>query len=172
MWNHAKIQWNSSNGQLHWFPDHTSTWYCIPFYHHLQGRIGFNTVNPSLSTGKDYLIHSPGKDWWWPYSTKIWELLYPCSIKTREVLGNPSPMPKRFPETRGQPEGNLEWKGGGFINISRVLVEYGHSIHHQGVHEIILPCRQGRIDSAMMIEWLVHAVTGVMFIAQCQLLER
>ena len=22
------------------------------FYHHLQGRIGFNTVNPSLSTGK------------------------------------------------------------------------------------------------------------------------
>ena len=27
-------------------------------------------------------------------------LLYPCSTKTREVLGNPSPTPKRFPETR------------------------------------------------------------------------
>ena len=28
------------------------------FYHHLQGRIGFNTLNPSLSTGKDYPVHS------------------------------------------------------------------------------------------------------------------
>ena len=28
------------------------------------------------------------------------EILYPCSIKTREVLGNPSPTLKRFPETR------------------------------------------------------------------------
>ena len=26
--------------------------------------------------------------------------LYLCSTKTREVLGNPSPTPKRFPETR------------------------------------------------------------------------
>ena len=25
--------------------------------------------------------------------------MYPCSTKTREVLGNPSPMPERFPET-------------------------------------------------------------------------
>ena len=30
----------------------------FPFYHHLQGRIGFNTVNTSLSTGKDYPVHS------------------------------------------------------------------------------------------------------------------
>ena len=28
------------------------------FYHHLEGRIGFNTVNPFLSTGKDYPVHS------------------------------------------------------------------------------------------------------------------
>ena len=28
------------------------------FSHHQQGRIDFNTVNPSLSTGKDFLIHS------------------------------------------------------------------------------------------------------------------
>ena len=45
--------------------------------------------------------------------------MYPCSTKTREVLGNPSPTPKRFPETqeisRGRSpreisrvEGNLE----------------------------------------------------------------
>ena len=27
-------------------------------YHHLEGRIGFNTVNPSLSTGEDYPVHS------------------------------------------------------------------------------------------------------------------
>ena len=26
--------------------------------------------------------------------------MYQCSVKTREVLGNSSPMPKRFPETR------------------------------------------------------------------------
>ena len=32
-------------------------WY-YAFYHHLQGRIGFNTVNLSLSTGKNYLVHS------------------------------------------------------------------------------------------------------------------
>ena len=31
--------------------------YC-PICHHQQGRIDFNTVNPSLSTGKDFLIHS------------------------------------------------------------------------------------------------------------------
>ena len=34
----------------------------ISFYAHLRGRIGFKTVNPSLSTGKDFLIHSLGKD--------------------------------------------------------------------------------------------------------------
>ena len=31
--------------------------------------------------------------------------MYPCSTKTREVLGNPSPTPERFPE------GNLEGRG-------------------------------------------------------------
>ena len=33
--------------------------------------IRLNTANPSLSTGKDFLMHSLGKDWWlieWPYS--------------------------------------------------------------------------------------------------------
>ena len=29
-----------------------------PFSHRQQGRIDFNTINPSLSTGKDFLIHS------------------------------------------------------------------------------------------------------------------
>ena len=32
------------------------------FSHHQQGRIDFNTVNPSLSTGKDFLIHSLKKE--------------------------------------------------------------------------------------------------------------
>ena len=36
-------------------PDYTS--HCT-FYRHLEGRIGFNTVNPSWSTGKDYPVHS------------------------------------------------------------------------------------------------------------------
>ena len=30
----------------------------FPICHHKQGRIDFNTVNPSLSTGKDFPIHS------------------------------------------------------------------------------------------------------------------
>ena len=44
-----------------------------------------------------------------------------------------------------QPEGHLEGRGksrgqrGGFPNNSRFLGEYGHSIHHQGVHGIIIP---------------------------------
>ena len=53
----------------------------LPFYHNLQGRIGFNTVNHPLSTGKDFPIHSLGQHWWWiecPYFTK-----------TRELLGDP-----------------------------------------------------------------------------------
>ena len=58
--------------------------------------------------------------------------MYPCSTKTSEVLGNPSPTPERFPETRdSRVEGNLKGVGDGFPNSSRVLVEYGHSPHHQ-----------------------------------------
>ena len=71
--------------------------------------------------------------------------MYPCSTKRREVLGNPSPTPKRFPETRdisrgrspreiSRVEGNLEGGGDGFPNTSRVLVEYGHSPHHQFIY--------------------------------------
>ena len=63
--------------------------------------------------------------------------MYPHSTKTREVLGNPSPMPKRFPETRGKSrgsreisraEGNIEGGGDRFPNTSRVLVEHGQSL--------------------------------------------
>ena len=32
----------------------------LSFSHHWQGRIDFNTINPSLSTGLDFLIHSSG----------------------------------------------------------------------------------------------------------------
>ena len=62
--------------------------------------------------------------------------MYPCSTKTREVLGNLSPTPKRFPETWEilRVEGNLEDGGDGFPNTSRVLVEYGHSPHHQSIY--------------------------------------
>ena len=65
----------------------------ISFYAHLRGRIGFKTVNPSLSTGKDFLIHSLGKDWWWEectHPTKTREFLDPFTAKRRDVLGNPS----------------------------------------------------------------------------------
>ena len=35
--------------------------------------------------------------------------MYPCSTKTREVLGNPSGRPRDFPRTK--PKGNLEGRG-------------------------------------------------------------
>ena len=68
----------------------------------------------------------------------VFTTLFPCSTETREVLGNPSPQPKRFPDTReisrgrspceiSRVEGNIEGEGDGFPNSSRVLVEYGHS---------------------------------------------
>ena len=50
----------------------------------------FNTVNPSLSTGKDFLIHSLKKNW-------LWENVRPPPKLRR--LGNPSPLPSRFPST-------------------------------------------------------------------------
>ena len=53
------------------------------------------------------------------------QTMYPCSTKTREVLGN------------------LEGRGDRFPNTSRVLVEYGHSPHHQ----LIYRDGSGRIDS-------------------------
>ena len=66
-------------------------------------------------------------NWWWgecPYSTK-----------TREVLGNPSPPPSRFPSTLeislglrpreiSRVSGNLLGVGDGFPNTSLVLVEH------------------------------------------------
>ena len=70
------LMWNESMAQL---------------YHNLQGKIGFNTVNPSQSSGKDFPIHSPGKDKWW--------IEWPHSTKTRELLGNPPRLPSRFPRT-------------------------------------------------------------------------
>ena len=51
--------------------------------------------------------------------------LYPCSTKTREVLGNPSPTVERFPETREISRG--EFWGDGFPNTSLVLVEHGYN---------------------------------------------
>ena len=41
------------------------------------------------------------------YFIKI-DILYPCSIKTREVLGNPPPMPKRFFEAREMSQGQSQ----------------------------------------------------------------
>ena len=99
--------------------------------------------------------------------------MYPCSTKTREVLGNPSPppnfpRPKRFPEgeARGKSRGSREiWRAEGMEfpippefwwrtdNLSA-------SIFLQGVDQKILPCGQGRINSVkinpslvMMREW-------------------
>ena len=33
------------------------------------------------------------------YTASRKDIMFLCSIKTKELLGNPSPMPKRFPET-------------------------------------------------------------------------
>ena len=62
--------------------------------------------------------------------------MYPCSTKKEGGIGKSIPDaqeisqdPRDFP--RAKPEGNLEGGGDGFPNTSRVLVEYGHSPHHQ-----------------------------------------
>ena len=68
---------------------------CIGFSHHQQGRIDFNTVNPSLSTGKDFLIHSLSKDWWWE------------NVRTPPKLGSYWEIHPRRP-------GDFEGQGDGF----------------------------------------------------------
>ena len=58
------------------------------------------------------------------------------STKMREVFVDPSPTPRRFHKTLeiSRVEGNLEGGGDGFPNTSRVLMEYGHSPHHQSIY--------------------------------------
>ena len=90
------------------------------FSHPQQGRIDFNTVNPSLSTGMDFLIH-------------------PCRWIDDEENGRTPPKLGRYC-IRTLPRGGMYWvvsllhqnKGG--INTSRVLLEYGHSPHHQSIY--------------------------------------
>ena len=72
-----------------------------PLRHHSHGRIGFNTANPSLSAGKDFLIHSLGKGGWW--------IEWPYSTKTQELLGNPPLCPLRFSSTVEISLGHLGW---------------------------------------------------------------
>ena len=101
--------------------------------------------------------------------------LYPCSTKTREVLGNPSPTSKRFPETReisrgrsprdfprAKPDGNLEGRGKSWGRTSTSTDILSSSIFLQGEDQKILPCGQGRIDSVrinpsllMMRQWII-----------------
>ena len=105
--------------------------------------------------------------------------LYPCSTKTREVLGNPSPTTVRFPKTReisrgrspgdiSRAEGNLEVGGDGDVqpNSSRFEAVYGHSLiinPSLGMYQEIHPCRASSTYSVkintslpMMREWVVH----------------
>ena len=69
----------------------------------------------------------------------------PCSTKTREVLGNPSPPPSRFPSTLeislglrprniSRVSGNLSGVGDGFPNTSLVLVEHGYNLNILNIH--------------------------------------
>ena len=41
---------------------------------------------------------------------------------------------RRSPREISRVEGNLEGRGDGFPNTSQLLVEYGHSPHHQSIH--------------------------------------
>ena len=50
----------------------------------------------------------------------------------QEISRDPRDFQRAKPEGRGsRVEGNLEGGVDGFTNTSRVLVEYGHSPHHQ-----------------------------------------
>ena len=94
----------------------------------------------------------------------------PCSTKTREVLGNPSPPPSRFSSAlgfapldpwdfpRASPSGNLlglgKLGGGdGFPNTSLLLVEHGYIaiIHHVLVYcllnHVLVCCLTSRTTS-------------------------
>ena len=53
--------------------------------------------------------------------------LYPCSIQTRKVLGNPSPMPSRFPEGHLDGRGKSRGQRGGFPNTSLVWMVHGYN---------------------------------------------
>ena len=72
--------------------------------------------------------------------------LYPCSNKTREILGNPSPTPKRFPETleisRGKSQGRRGWICQYLSSFGGVLTFYHHQRIMKGltVLKSILPC--------------------------------
>ena len=79
----------------------------------------------------------------------------PCSTKTREVLGNPSPLPSRFPSTLeislglrpreiSRVSGNLSGVGDGFPNTSLVLVEHGYIPAH--CHPPLLPTKATWLD--------------------------
>ena len=109
----------------------------MTFSHPQQGGIDFNTVNPSLSRGMDFLIH-PCR---WvddeenvrtpPKRGRYWEI-HPR--RPRDF-----PRPERFPEgeARGKSRGSREIsraEGVGFPNTSQVLVECGHSPHHQFIY--------------------------------------
>ena len=91
--------------------------------------------------------------------------VYPCSTKTREVLGNPSLTAKRFPETREISRGRSprEISSAEGIDFPIPPEFLSSSIFLQGVDQKILPCGQGRIDCVkinpslpMMREWEIH----------------
>ena len=86
----------------------------------------------------------------------------PCSNKTREVLGNPSPTPERFPETRLEGQGMdfpippEFWWSTVILLIINLSTEMDRKIH---------PCGQGMIDSVksnpsllMMRDWVMYYV--------------
>ena len=80
------------------FPIPPSFWWSTDtFSHHRQGRIDFNTVNPSLSRGMNFLIH----------------LCRWISLGLR-------------PRKISRVSGNLLAVGDGFPNTSLLLVEHGY----------------------------------------------
>ena len=119
----------------------------------------------------------------------------PCSTKTREVLGNPSPPPSRFSSAvgfapldpqdfpRASPSGNLlglgKFGGGdGFPNTSLLLVEHGYipsRVLVEHGHSLIIT-REGLIDNFILSftvlispssgSFLIKAGTLTKFIAQ------
>ena len=86
--------------------------------------------------------------------------MYPCSTKTREVLGNPSLTPRRFPETREIPRVEFWWSTDILliINQSTGMDQEIHPCEHSHEHSLILsregliltlsilPCPQGWIS--------------------------
>ena len=93
-----------------------------------------------------------------------YSLMYLCSTKTREVLGNPSPKPERFPEgeARGKSWGRNLREGMAFPIPPWDLVEYHQSLSRGWFRKSFSVHREGlTVLKSMTREWKMLLSLGI-----------